>query len=94
MKNKVLSVLLVAAMTASLLAGCGNSDNKNTAGDNSNAANTEANKSDDGDDGEEARNPVTLKTVSMFGGTDPNAEIYQAINKEFMEENDWVTIED
>ena len=94
MKNKVLSVLLVAAMTASLLAGCGNSDNKDTTGGNSNAANTENAGSDDGDDKEASKNPVTLKTVSMFGGTDPNAEVYQAINKEFMEENDWVTIED
>lgn len=94
MKNKVLSVLLVAAMTASLLAGCGSSDNKNTTGGNSSAANTENAGGNDGDDKEASKNPVTLKTVSMFGGTDPNAEVYQAINKEFMEENDWVTIED
>lgn len=94
MKNKVLSVLLVAAMTASLLAGCGSSDNKNTTGGNSSATNTESAGSNDGDDKEASKNPVTLKTVSMFGGTDPNAEVYQAINKEFMEENDWVTIED
>jgi len=37
---------------------------------------------------------VTLKTVSMFGGTDPNAEVYQAINNELMEEYDYITIED
>ena len=41
-----------------------------------------------------AGNPVTLKTVSMFGGTDPNAEVYAAINDEFMAENSHVTIED
>lgn len=44
----------------------------------------------DGDGGKE----VTLKTVSMFGGTDPNAEVYQAINNELMEEYDYITIED
>lgn len=43
-----------------------------------------------GDGGKE----VTLKTVSMFGGTDPNAEVYQAINNELMEEYDYITIED
>ncbi len=40
------------------------------------------------------KNPVTLKTVSMFGGTDANTDVYQAINKEFMEENSYITIED
>ena len=30
----------------------------------------------------------------MFGGTDPNAEVYAAINDEFMAENSHVTIED
>lgn len=92
MKRKALSVLLVTALSVSLLAGCGNSGNKNTetAGNNS----TEKTPSTDAssDDGE--KNAVTLKTVSMFGGTDPNAEVYEKINKEFMEENDYVTIED
>ena len=30
----------------------------------------------------------------MFGGTDPNKETYEAINKEFMEQYDYITIED
>lgn len=83
MKKKVLSVLLVGAMTASLFAGCG-SDAGDTAAGGS-AANTET-----GD----VANAVTLKTVSMFGGTDPNAEVYQAINNELMEAYDYITIED
>lgn len=37
---------------------------------------------------------VTLKTVSMFGGTDPNAVVYQAVNKAFMETHPNVTLED
>ncbi|MEG2304108.1 MAG: extracellular solute-binding protein [Lachnospiraceae bacterium] len=37
---------------------------------------------------------ITLKTVSMFGGTDPNAPIYQSINEQFMKDNDKVVIED
>lgn len=43
---------------------------------------------------EEKDNPVTLTTVSMFGGTDPNAVNYQAINKKFMEDYSYITIED
>lgn len=43
---------------------------------------------------EEGVNPVTLTTVSMFGGTDPNAANYQAINKKFMEDYSYITIED
>ncbi len=38
--------------------------------------------------------PVTLHTVSMFGGTDPNDSNYQAINKQFMNDYPYVRIED
>lgn len=72
MKRKVLSLLLVGAMTASLLAGCAGA----------------------GDDTEGGSKKVTLKTVSMFGGTDPNAGVYQEINKELMETYDYISIED
>ena len=87
MKKKVLSVLLVSAMTASLLAGCGDKKDDNTGAVND-TENTDV--ADDGAD----KNPVTLKTVSMFGGTDPNAEVYQAINQELMDANSYITIED
>lgn len=85
MKKKVLSALLVTVMATSLLAGCGD---KKEEGKDTKPATTE-----DGGE-EEAHNPVTLKTVSMFGGTDPNAETYQAISQEVMDANDWITIED
>lgn len=86
MKKKVLSMLLVGAMTATMFAGCGNAtDNK-----------TEDKGTQAGDSGDsaEAKNPVTLKTVSMFGGTDPNKETYDAINQEVMDQYDYITIED
>lgn len=38
--------------------------------------------------------PVTLKTVSMYAEEDPNTKVYQSINEEFMEVNDYVYIED
>ncbi len=38
--------------------------------------------------------PVTLTTVSMFGGTDANAGNYQTINAAFMSEYPYITIED
>jgi raffinose/stachyose/melibiose transport system substrate-binding protein len=43
---------------------------------------------------EEEKNPVTLTTVSMYGGTDPNAEKYQSISAEFMKQYPYITIED
>ena len=86
MKKKVLSALLITAMATSLLAGCGAKEDKTDGG----AKTTENNKT--ADDG--SHNDVTLKTVSMFGGTDPQAEVYQGINEQFMKDNDWVTIED
>ena len=86
MKKKVLSALLITAMATSLLAGCGAKEDKTDGG----AKTTENNgTTDDG-----SHNDVTLKTVSMFGGTDPQAEVYQGINEQFMKDNDWVTIED
>ncbi len=98
MKKKVLSVLLVAAMTASMLAGCG-AAKEEAAGteevkveEEVQTAETEAPA--DEQQAEEVKNPVTLKTVSMFGGTDPNAPIYEEINKAFMEENSYITVED
>lgn len=86
MKKKVLSALLITAMATSLLAGCGAKEDKTDGG----AKTTENNGTTD----EGSHNDVTLKTVSMFGGTDPQAEVYQSINEQFMKDNDWVTIED
>lgn len=96
MKKKVLSVLLVGAMTASMFAGCGNDGGKAAGADGANGGDAAPVTEESGAaaDAEAAGNPVTLKTVSMFGGTDPNAEVYAAINDEFMAENSHVTIED
>lgn len=100
MKKKVLSVLLAGAMAASMVAGCGNSSDTSTGSDSTNnnntgsAANTESAGTDDSAATDTAKNPVTLKTVSMFGGTDPNRKAYDAINAAFTEENSYIILED
>ncbi|WP_461809931.1 ABC transporter substrate-binding protein [Faecalimonas sp.] len=43
---------------------------------------------------EEVQEEIVLKTASMYGGTTPNAKVYQAINEEFAKEYENVTIED
>lgn len=43
---------------------------------------------------ESGKDKVILNTVSMFGGTDPNAKVYQEINQEIMNDNPNITIED
>jgi len=84
MKKRFLSVLLVGAMAVSMFAGCGGGSDAPAGGN----AGTENNEAVAGEQ------EVTLKTVSMFGGTDPNAEVYQAINNELMAKYSYITIED
>lgn len=78
MEKKVLSVLLIGAMAASVISGCG----LPLIGNGGSISDLEM------------ENPVTLKTVSMFGGDDSNVDTYQAICQEFMDENPNVTIDD
>lgn len=90
MKKKVLSLLLVGAMTTSMLAGCGSSKTDEATNTENNTSETEVAEAENTD----VKNPVTIKTVSMFGGTDPNAVVYEAIIEEFMKEYDYITVED
>ena len=96
MKKRVLSVLLTAVMVTSMLAGCGATQKEATAtqeSEETQAVETEEAAVEEATT-EEAQSPVTLKTVSMFGGTDPNAPIYEEINKNFMADNNYITVED
>lgn len=95
MKKKLLSVLLVVAMTATTLVGCGSTpeapatvaeETETEAPATEEPANEEAPVA--------STEPVTISTVSMFGGTDANGPVYQAIAKEFMEKYPHVTIDD
>lgn len=102
MKNKILSLLLVSAMAVTMLTGCGGDTKKTDTKDNTEQdssagdADKEDTDKEDADGGSEGAsgNPVTIKTVSMFGGTDPNAKAYQEINEELKKEFDYITIED
>jgi raffinose/stachyose/melibiose transport system substrate-binding protein len=95
--KKVLSIILVFAFVMSMMSACGKKDDKEdtptTAEDTSATKAPEATTAPT--QAEEAeKNPVTLTTVSMFGGTDANAGNYQAINEQFMKDYPYITIED
>ncbi|MDF2801419.1 MAG: family 1 extracellular solute-binding protein [Anaerocolumna sp.] len=80
------TIVLIFVMTA-----C--SSTKETINTETTPATASTIDSNDVPEGEEV-DPVTLITVSMFGGTDPNAAKYQAINKKFMDEYSYISIED
>jgi raffinose/stachyose/melibiose transport system substrate-binding protein len=94
---KILALLLSLSMMFSLMAACSKKEEKqNTPA--SGSAGISDNKDGAADKGKEAaeekKNPVTLTTVSMYGGTDPNAGKYQDINAKFMQDYPYITIED
>ena len=82
MKKKVLSMMLAGAMTVSMLAGCGAGSDEaattdNTAADTKTetAGTTEAG----GGTAEASGNPVTLRTVSMFGIRRPTKQLTKSL---------------
>lgn len=88
MKNsaKIVTLILTVTLVVSLLTAC---DIKKDTGY------LEATQLDVAEDGtREEQNQVTLTTVSMYGGTDANAENYQTINEQFMLDYPYITIED
>lgn len=95
MKNKILSLLLVSAMAVTMLAGCGDSNQDTPASeDAAQEEETTDTPEEDADDTADSGNEITLKTVSMFGGTDLNQEAYKAINEQFQIDNENIKIED
>ena len=38
--------------------------------------------------------PVTIRTVSMFGGTDPNAVVYEKLREGFQTQYPYITVDD
>lgn len=91
----LLTVVLVFGMTA---CGSKNTENTSKSNDTSESNNTSTNTTGNGGGAEttpaDEKSPVTLSTVSMYGGTDPNAPNYQAVISQFMKDYSYVTIED
>ena len=82
--KKILATIIATTMIATVFTGCGSSSGK----DSGTGTDTETG------DSEVKVEDVTLNTVSMFGGTDPNAKVYQEINKKLMTDNPNIKIED
>ena len=95
-KMKLLSIALASVMVMSLATGCSakteTSSSKETVQPADAAETTETTETTETADAESV--PVTLTTVSMYGGTDPNAGNYQTICEQFMQDNPNITIED
>lgn len=88
--KKVVPLLIVILLIQTIIYGCDN---------NKGSSISENLKSEDAAQNPAeltgaAKDPVTLTTVSMFGGTDANAGNYQTINAVFMNEYPYITIED
>lgn len=97
MKNmkKILAMLLCIVLVFTLFAACSKKEEKTDAPSAKGTVSDSKDKEDTKKDNEDTKkNPVTLTTVSMYGGTDPNAENYQNNNAKFMEMYPYITIED
>jgi raffinose/stachyose/melibiose transport system substrate-binding protein len=105
--KKLLALLLAFLLVASLMTACSKDDTQTTSRDKAKTEDTTKGESttkettnnegveDTTDTNESAeKNPVTLTTVSMYGGTDANAGNYQAVIEKFMSDYSYVTIED
>lgn len=96
--RRLLSLILTFVFVMSLLAACGKDAEQADTQDKTVVENKgekeEKPVEETKPDTAKEPNPVTLTTVSMHGGTDPNAENYQAINEQFMKDYPYITIED
>ncbi len=92
--EKCLTILLTVVFTAVLMTACGNKEVQETTQQTNQSNSEDTSSGNSKETGDEAKNPVTLTTVSMFGGTDPNAGNYQAINEQFLKDNSYITLED
>lgn len=93
--KKIISILLASVLTMSMLAGC--SSKPVTTDETSSQEEQQSSESSQEESKSEetaANNPVTLTTVSMHGGTDPNAGNYQTISAQFVKDYPYITLED
>lgn len=92
--KKFLSVMLAIVFVVSMISACGKNDNTSVSNDTQESEDNNTADVTQTEENADTNNPVTLTTVSMYGGTDPNAENYQNISAQFMEDYPYITIED
>lgn len=86
--SKILALGLATTMMGSVLIGCGKTEKPHE------APADEPGTEEVAYEEESEEQPVTLRTVSQFGGTDPAAAVYQAILEDFRADNPKITVED
>ncbi|MGL4736058.1 MAG: ABC transporter substrate-binding protein [Cellulosilyticaceae bacterium] len=92
--SKVLAIGLSMTMLGTVLVGCGGSDKgPQPVKETETTTQQESGKTSEAEAAPVVE-PVTLRTVSSFGGTDPSAPMYEAAIKSFQEANPHVTVED
>lgn len=91
--SKVLVLGLAATMLSSTFVGC-TAKEEAPAPAETPAAPEEKKEEPAQEEAQAPVEPVTLRTVSMFGGTDPTAAAYEAAVKDYMTANPHVTVED
>lgn len=87
-----IALSLAAMLTMTAISACGGAPKETTKTTESQAA--AGTQESSTTQAAEDKAPVKLMTVSMFGGTDPNAVVYQKINEEFTSTYSYITIED
>ena len=87
--SKVLALGLIATVVGGTFAGCGTKTEPTPT-----PATSEAPVASQTPASEAPTAPVTLRTVGMFGGTDPKAATYDQGIKDFMAANSNITVED
>lgn len=93
--KKILALMLALVLTMSMMTACGSGDDKKAA-----ESQGETDKKDDADTGDTKTDEpaeaeeVTLNTVTMMGGEDPNTDNYNKLIEKFQADHPNVTIED
>lgn len=86
--------MLAIVFVVSMISACSKNDNTSVSNDTQESEDNNTADVTQTEENADTNNPVTLTTVSMYGGTDPNAENYQNISAQFMEDYPYITIED
>jgi len=91
--KKLLSVLLVAVLMTTLFVGCAKKEEAAKVADKATETDVaKETKTEDKEVSEPAEEPVELRIVTMFGGTDPSTEVFKKQLEDFMAANPNITV--